>query len=127
MSITEPSTTDAIGFLLEVLPVFLDVPSEVSVDKIPCVMELKSVPAFLLEPTLWAVVGNPDVVLDDDDAFMDRDGFARFAGCLTSVPSILEFIVLDAPVALEIKLMASATVSLLKAASFLTTIPMSIS
>ena len=79
MSITEPYTTDCIWLLPDVLPVFFDVTSEVSVDRIPCVMELKSVRVFLLEPTLWAVVGNPDVVLDDDEA-TDRDGFTRFAG-----------------------------------------------
>ena len=126
-SITEPSTTDSIGLLPDVLPVFLDVPSEVSVDKIPCVRELTSVRVFLLEPTLWAMAGTPIVVLGGGDEFTDSDGFARFAGDSTLVLDTSEFTVLNAPVSLDGKLMVSAIVSFLKVKSFWTTIPISIS
>ena len=106
------------------LPVFFDVISEVSVENIPCVMELTSVRAFLLEPTLWAVGGTPVVVLDDDE-FTDSEVFARFAGGSTLTLYNPEFMVLNAPVSLDGKLMVSAIVSLLKAESFWTTIPIS--
>ena len=82
-SITEPSATDDIPMLLlEVLPVFLDVDLETAMDESSPVREITSVPAFLLEPTPWAVRGTPVVVLDDDEA-ADCDGFARFFGGLT--------------------------------------------
>ena len=68
--ITEPSATDCIALLRDVLPVFFEVPLEISTDESSPVRELTSVPVFLLEPTLWAVVGTPIVVLDDD-AFTD--------------------------------------------------------
>ena len=108
------------------LPVFLDVTSEVSVDKAPCVMELTSVRVFLLEPTLPAMAGNPIVVLDDDE-FTDRDGFASFAGGSTLALDIPESMVLNASVTLDPKLMVSATVSLFNVELFWTTIPISIS
>ena len=69
-SVTEPSTIDSIPSLLEVFPVFFDVPLEISTDESCCVRALTSVPAFLLEPTLPAAAGTPIVVLDDD-AFTD--------------------------------------------------------
>ena len=65
--ITEPSATDCIALLRDVLPVFFEVPLEISTDESPCVRELTSVPAFLLEPTLPAAAGNPIVVLDDGE------------------------------------------------------------
>ena len=127
MSITEPSTADAIPLLLlEVLPVFFDVLSEASVDKIPSVMELTSVREFLLELKLSAMVGTPVVMLDDDDEFPDCDVFARFAGGSTLTLYIPSLSWLDARVALDGKLMVSATVSLLKVKSFWITISISI-
>ena len=59
------------GFLLEVLPVFFDVPLETAMDERSFVRELTSVPVFLLDPILPAAAGNPIVVLDDDDEFTD--------------------------------------------------------
>ena len=72
ISITEPSAADSIGPLLNVLPVFLDVSLEVSVDQIPSEMDHTSVPLFLLRPTLWAGTETPIVVLDDI-GFTNRD------------------------------------------------------
>ena len=114
-SITDPSITDAIPLLLfDVLPFFLDVTSEVSVDKAPCVRELTSVRVFLLEPTLWAVAGTPVVMLDDDE-FTDSEVFARFAGGSTLALDTPEFIVLNEAISLDRKLVISAIVSLMKA------------